>query len=829
MALLTRAFETLYGGAAGGGKALALDTPILTTAGWKTMGEVEVGDRVFSETGTPCSVLAVSPVMYGRRVLEVRFDDGAAIRADADHLWITMTAGERESAMRRTEAFRARRRETRPERGTGKRPDLARRNHEQSKVLLDPPSGSARTTEEIRRTLTVGKRTNHSVANCAPLQYAPADLPIHPYILGAWLGDGSSRGQGFSCADAEIISEIESRGYRVNKWSGKYEWGIRGIKPLLRELGVLENKHIPERYLRASESQRRDLLAGLMDTDGTCLPSGACEFYSTNARLAADARDLLAGLGIKCQVREGTARLNGVDCGKKYRIKFTTAQPVFLLSRKRSRQVVKERGTQNARYIKSVVEVPSEPVRCIQVDSPSRLYLAGRELIPTHNSDLLLGMARFQHRRAVIFRRTYKDLEQSVIPRSKEFYNRGSTEGFNGSKYVWHLDNRIIWFSHLERDDSVFGHQSAAYDFIGFDELPQFSQMQYEYLFSRARSTKKGQRVRVLACANPDPGGWVFRRWAAWLDPAHPRPAKAGELRYYKRGEDGKTEVETTADDPDGVSRTFIPAKLTDNPFLAGDDQYRRNLNAMPEPFRSQLLFGDWLAGAQDADYQVIPQAHVRDAILRWRDWEQAGFPGMLTAVGNDVGGGGAQRDKSTLAQIFDQTKVRSVAVAQIADPDQATMEVCGQLGLILGRQAQAAAYIDTVGIGAGVFHRARELGMRAHAFKAGAGTELRDKTGIYGFANWRACAWWLLREMLEPGSGFDVCLPPDQELFNDLVAPRYTVTSGGLIQIESKDLIRRRRGKSTDYGDAVIQGIVGPLLVEEEWANRERLAVHEP
>jgi hypothetical protein len=85
------------------------------------MGEVEVGDCVFSETGAPCSVLAVSPVMYGRRVLEVRFDDGTAIRADADHLWITMTAGERESAMRRTEAFRARRRETRPGRGTGKR------------------------------------------------------------------------------------------------------------------------------------------------------------------------------------------------------------------------------------------------------------------------------------------------------------------------------------------------------------------------------------------------------------------------------------------------------------------------------------------------------------------------------------------------------------------------------------------------------------------------------------------------------------------------------------------------------------------------------------
>jgi hypothetical protein len=443
-------------------------------------------------------------------------------------------------------------------------------------------------------------------------------------------------------------------------------------------------------------------------------------------------------------------------------------------------------------------------------------------------SDLLLGIARFEHRRAVIFRRTYKDLEQSVIPRSIEFYNRGTSDGFNGSKYTWHLDNRIIWFSHLERDDSVFGHQSAAYDFIGFDELPQFSQLQYEYMVSRARTDKRYQRVRMLACANPDPGGWVFRRWAAWLDPAHPRPAKAGELRYYKRADDGKTEIETTADDPDGVSRTFIPAKLEDNPFLANDDQYRRNLNAMPEPFRSQLLHGDWMAGARDADYQVIPATHVRDAILRWRQWEKEGFPGVLTAVGNDVGGGGAQSDKSTFAPTYDGVKVKSVEELVISNPDQVTMEVVGQLTALLDSQRQAAGYIDVIGIGAGVYHRAAELGMRVYPFKAAASTELRDKSNLYGFANWRACAWWLLREMLEPGSGFEVCLPPNQELFNDLVAPRYTYTSSGQILIESKDLIRRRRGKSTDYGDSVIQAIVGPLLIEEEWASRERISVRE-
>lgn len=316
-------------------------------------------------------------------------------------------------------------------------------------------------------------------------------------------------------------------------------------------------------------------------------------------------------------------------------------------------------------------------------------------------------------------------------------------------------------------------------------------------------------------------------RWRPWLDPSVPNPAKSGELRYFKRAQNGKDEIETTADDPEGTSRTFILAKLEDNPFLRDDPQYRRILNNMPEPFRSQLLHGDWMAGAQDADYQVISSMHIRDAIMRWREWQGEGFPGTFTGLGADIGGGGAQSDKTTLADAYDGQKIKGVQVVEISDPEKATMEACGHIAIFLDNQRSGAAYIDTVGIGAGVYHRARELGMRAYAFKAGAATELMDKAGIYKFANWRSAAWWLLREMLEPGSGFFVCLPPDQELFADLTCPRFGYTSRGEIIIESKDLIRKRRKKSTDYADAVIQAIIGPILVEEELMGQERYQVH--
>ena len=254
-------------------------------------------------------------------------------------------------------------------------------------------------------TLKVGStsRTNHAILVTNPLVLPDANLPIAPYFLGTWLGDGNSYSSQITTADLDLITEIEKAGYTARKLkSHPYNYAVDdengkavsrwqpGMIGRLRTLGLLRNKHIPATYLRASEQQRRALLAGLLDTDGTVNRNGAVEFTTTNPRLAQDVYELACSLGFRPSLRCGRSKYYGKDCGPKWTLSFTTDEQVFRLGRKitahkeRIRNYSPERN--RFRYVVAVREVPSRPVRCIQVESPSHLYLAGRSMIPTHNS-----------------------------------------------------------------------------------------------------------------------------------------------------------------------------------------------------------------------------------------------------------------------------------------------------------------------------------------------------------------------------------------------------------------------------------------------------------
>jgi hypothetical protein len=304
------------------------------------------------------------------------------------------------------------------------------------------------TTEEIARTLRDGVYTNHAVVVADAVQHPQAYLPIGPYTLGAWLGDGTTGSAGFTTADEEILDAIGQEGYAARPWVAPMHYGLvnkerlaervveavalveagasrsraaghvgvsysavqqatthllrgasdapmpdaaprDGYRPLARLLREVGEKHIPEAYLRASESQRRALLAGLLDTDGTVGKRGNVELSLTNERLARDALDLIFGLGYQATMTTKRVRGRTERTSTAYRIKFTPADPVFRLSRKRARQVTKNRPTTSLRYIVDVRPIESVPVRCIEVDSTSHLYLASRSYIPTHNSSCI--------------------------------------------------------------------------------------------------------------------------------------------------------------------------------------------------------------------------------------------------------------------------------------------------------------------------------------------------------------------------------------------------------------------------------------------------------
>lgn len=427
-------------------------------------------------------------------------------------------------------------------------------------------------------------------------------------------------------------------------------------------------------------------------------------------------------------------------------------------------------------------------------------------------SDLLLGYGLTRARHGIIFRRQFKQLlgPEALIERSKAI--SGRPELFNNSQNVWRLGGRVLEFGAVDHEDDRVKYQGRAHDFKGFDELPQFSESQYLYLIGWARTSVPGQRVRVIAAGNPPQsteGEWVIQRWAAWLDEQHPNPARPGELRWYVRTRQGE-EVEVESGAPvtiDGEllhpkSRTFIPARVQDNPFLMATD-YLSQLQQFPEPLRSQLIFGDHAVGLQDDEWQVIPAAWVRQAQERWsvdgRPKDDEDVPLPLSAIGADVAQGGG--DRTVLAR-----RCRSWFAELEVIPGSETPDANVNAAVVLRALTDGGyANIDANGIGASTYFLAHAtVKDRVRAYLGSDSTTTKDKSGTLEFLNVRAAAHWAFREALDPQNGDNIALPPDRELRAELCAPRWALQANG-IKIEAKDDIKKRLGRSPDKADAVV------------------------
>ena len=358
------------------GKALALDTPLPTPSGWTTMGEVAAGDWLIGADGKPARVTAATGVMRGRPCYEVEFSDGTVIVADAGHQWrVTRRAGRGQPGEARAAGYQ-------PQHAQQARPEIV-------------------TTAELAADLGVrGRRGEIAVALPRAANLPAADLPFPPYALGAWLGGGSSRAARLAAPEPEIVAEIEAGGVQVVPSADRPDQhllragGPGGADGALRRLGVLGDKHIPVRYLRASEEQRRALLAGLLDTGGHVTRDGAVQSAVTSRRLAAGTRQLILSLGYQAAMTTKPSGRPAAEGGACYAVTFTPPDKVFRLTRKLARQSTGGHPAARARMITAVRPVPSVPVRCVQVDNADHMYLAGRTWVPTHNSTLALDFAR---------------------------------------------------------------------------------------------------------------------------------------------------------------------------------------------------------------------------------------------------------------------------------------------------------------------------------------------------------------------------------------------------------------------------------------------------
>jgi hypothetical protein len=378
-------------GATGSGKLLPLETRIPTPEGWTTMGEIKVGQTLFDEFGKSCHVTNVFDIEQTPELYRFTFDDGTEIDSCKDHLWVTYDAKERVALLKRTKEFREKRKESRNNKDfcTAHRLFMsAIQKRDTNKKLLPIPTGTVRTTQEIVNTLRVGKeqRANHAIRVPGALTLPPKELPIDPYLLGLWLGDGTACKATITNPDEEITknwNKIKSQ---------KYEYRVPGLQEKLKENNLLNNKHVPTAYLRASYGQRMDLLQGLMDTDGTVnRNSGSVTFDNTNESLVDAVIELACSLGQKPGKKTcSEAYLNGVRHKDCYSVCWTPTEYVFRLERKRKLQKLSTRQTTKFRYIIKAEKIPTRPGRCIMVSSPSKIYLAGDRMIPTHNTFALI-------------------------------------------------------------------------------------------------------------------------------------------------------------------------------------------------------------------------------------------------------------------------------------------------------------------------------------------------------------------------------------------------------------------------------------------------------
>lgn len=366
------------------GKALALDTPIPTPTGWTVMGEITPGDVVFGDDGRPVRVIAASEVFNDHPCYRVRFSDGSEVVADAGHRWQVVDLQRRNEARKELK-----RRAARDSGGTvaRKRGPLSDNVTAHRMVL---------TTDALAGTFLCRDQSRYAVAVAQPLELPPAVLPIDPYLLGLWLGDGHSHYGAITSMDADIVQAFASFDPKphTHQAAGRaITYGLRnGLGLLLRRLGVLKNKHVPALYLRASSEQRLALLQGLMDTDGHAAPRGHVEITSSYPALADGIVELVRSLGFKptvaCRTTKGQPSA---------RITFAAYQgsDVFRLPRKRAALLPgpSARGVDSVglRYITAVEPVATVPTRCIAVDNDSHLFLCGKAMIPTHNTEVAVN------------------------------------------------------------------------------------------------------------------------------------------------------------------------------------------------------------------------------------------------------------------------------------------------------------------------------------------------------------------------------------------------------------------------------------------------------
>lgn len=439
-------------------------------------------------------------------------------------------------------------------------------------------------------------------------------------------------------------------------------------------------------------------------------------------------------------------------------------------------------------------------------------------------TDLIAGLSLNVHKRVLIVRRE-KAQTDGIVQRIEEIV--GHKNGYNTQKSAWRFDNgRLLEFGGLDNMGDEKRWQGRAHDLKALDEATEIRESQAMFVMGWNRTSDPTIKPKCpFDYFNPPTtaeGRWVLDFFAPWIKKGYPNPAQPGELRWFARigGKDQEVEsnkpfvliddqivydFDTNDYKPELIikpkSRTFIPARVTDNKYYM-ETGYMSTLQALPEPLRSQMLYGDFGAGIEDDPWQVIPTEWVEAAQARWKPLEDMRIlhrgDFKMDSYGLDVARGGGDNTIGfpRYGYWYDNPNVlegkdspdgptsASFAVSHIRD--------------------HAPIHVDVIGVGASTYDFLKQSGIHVVPVDVRNAATSFDRSGQLSFYNLRSQLWWQFREALDPAYGSTVALPPEPNLLADLTAPRWAL-QGTKIKVESREEIIKRIGRSPDYGSAII------------------------
>lgn len=724
------------------GKAHSYNMVLDTPKGITKWGDIKLNDYVFGSDGKPTKVLACHHYkdipMY-----RVTFDDGSYTDVSSGHLWNVRGRQERRNKLTTWRTLET----------------------------IDLVNMGVKRSNGIAQ----ARQWEIPIQNAVEFEYQ--EVPIAPYVIGTWLGDGGRNSARITSDDNEVINKIKSLGYVVTEESKQETTAlscyIRNIKAQLKGLDILDKysyeKSVPRVYMQNSSEVRAEVLRGLLDTDGEVTKQNSIGFSSCSKRLAEDVVWLARSLGGKARIQPTVKKpkyrnsdgnlMNGKDC---YRVTITMPDGFrsFYINRKQER-VSKVQQRYLTRWIDSIEPIPNADGMCITVENKDGLYLAN-DFIVTHNSALvswiiLWAISTLEDTKGVVTANTETQLKTKTWAElakwhrlflGRDLFDLTATALFSvdpAHDKTWRID-MIPW---SERNTEAFAglHNKGKRILIIFDEASAIPDIIWEV--TEGALTDENTQIIWCTFGNPTLNSGRFRectrkyrhRWKSWqIDSRTVKMTNKAQIQQW---------IEDYGEDSD-----FVKVRVRGIAPSASDKQFIST--TLAEAGRGRVL--------RDEQFNFAPKI-----------------------IGVDPAWTGGDETVIWLRQGLASWKL---AVYQKNDND---FELAGYLAQFEDEHRADAVFIDQ-GYGTGLVSAGKTMGRKWQLVSFA--SESPDK----GFLNKRAYMWNEMKKWLADGGAY----PDDQVMYDDLIGPEYEVRLDGKIKLESKQDMKKRGIPSPNRADAL-------------------------